>query len=376
MKKRICSCLLAAALLVSLCVPFFTARTAAAQTLYFTAVNDNLCPLGDGTMPFWSGGSLYVPSSIFSGYDLDISYVRDTPTQTVYLYDRDKIVEFDLAHGGSNNMSGTLYSASAKNKGGVVYFPLDFVSNYFSLSYTITDTAWCPLVRVCNDKVILSDTNFIDAANSLMYARYNAYMESKRPPEIEKPVQPQRPDQGGTPQTENPAEHKIAAQILLGVTVDSEETLTAALNTLDSYGCRGTFFFTADQLVQQDDLLRRIVATGHGVGLIAQGAETEPLLAANQYLRSSTGSTTRLVLSETPVKEGYIPCSPTIDAASLSGSASKRASKLMKRIRDSRGSVRLHIKGDAAGVSTLDSFCAALRKEGKRTAAITEVACL
>ena len=39
----------------------------AAETVYFTAVNKNVLTLSDDTMPFWSGGYLYVPSTIFTG---------------------------------------------------------------------------------------------------------------------------------------------------------------------------------------------------------------------------------------------------------------------------------------------------------------------
>ena len=37
----------------------------AAPTVYFTAVNDYVLELSDDTMPFWSGGYLYLPSTIF-----------------------------------------------------------------------------------------------------------------------------------------------------------------------------------------------------------------------------------------------------------------------------------------------------------------------
>ena len=78
MKRRIWSILLALALSLSLGAPFLAVRPLAAGSVYFTAINDSLCPLNDSTMPFWSGGNLYLPSSVFSSYDLGLSYVRDT----------------------------------------------------------------------------------------------------------------------------------------------------------------------------------------------------------------------------------------------------------------------------------------------------------
>ena len=107
MKRRICSLLLTVAVVFSLGMPLLSARSEAAGSVYFTAVNEQLCPLNDETMPFWSGGNLYVPSTVFSSYDLDVSYVRDTSAQTAILYTSQRVLEFDLVGGGANNKTGT-----------------------------------------------------------------------------------------------------------------------------------------------------------------------------------------------------------------------------------------------------------------------------
>ena len=69
----------------------------AAETVYFTAVNKNVLTLSDDTMPFWSGGYLYVPSTIFTGVgrDLGVSYYPNIAKQTVLLYvdDSKKLTE-------------------------------------------------------------------------------------------------------------------------------------------------------------------------------------------------------------------------------------------------------------------------------------------
>ena len=41
----------------------------------------------------------------------------------------------ELARGGANNKLGTYYSASAIARHGSVYFPLSFVSSFFSFNY-------------------------------------------------------------------------------------------------------------------------------------------------------------------------------------------------------------------------------------------------
>ena len=64
-RKRILAALLCAMTLALLAVP-----SAAARTVYFTAVNENVLELKDETMPFWSGQYLYVDGSIFVSEDL------------------------------------------------------------------------------------------------------------------------------------------------------------------------------------------------------------------------------------------------------------------------------------------------------------------
>ena len=60
-KHRISSFLIAAVLFLGLAWPI----PASAANLYFTAINNSVAPLSSNTMPFWSGGAIYVPYSVF-----------------------------------------------------------------------------------------------------------------------------------------------------------------------------------------------------------------------------------------------------------------------------------------------------------------------
>ena len=59
MKKLRRAVLFTLAVVLSLTL-FFPVR--AAETVYFTAINDSLMTLSSDTMPLWSGGTLYVPT--------------------------------------------------------------------------------------------------------------------------------------------------------------------------------------------------------------------------------------------------------------------------------------------------------------------------
>ena len=65
MKKRWIAGLLCVLLLFQLGAP-----VRAAGSVYFVAAEESVLPLTDATMPFWSGGYLYVAASVFTNLDL------------------------------------------------------------------------------------------------------------------------------------------------------------------------------------------------------------------------------------------------------------------------------------------------------------------
>ena len=118
----------------------------AAETVYFTAVNKNVLTLSDDTMPFWSGGYLYVPSTIFTGVgrDLGVSYYPNIARQTVLLY-VDKTVYsslvFDLNKDYAIDNEGNLYFQKPIQRGGVIFLPISLIARCFGLLYS-TGAIW------------------------------------------------------------------------------------------------------------------------------------------------------------------------------------------------------------------------------------------
>ena len=154
------------------------AGQAVLSDVYFTAVNEQLLDLTSDTMPFWSGGVLYVPSRVFSGTDLGVSYVRNNTMGLVMLYTNRVDLRFDLEAQTAYDKRGNVYSGHAIERGGTVFFPLDLVCRYFGLTWSYSQTATVPLVRVKSASGILDDTGFIDAAATQMASRYAAYEKS------------------------------------------------------------------------------------------------------------------------------------------------------------------------------------------------------
>lgn len=110
MKSKRFLCLLLVLLMVFSLTP---SETRAETTVYFTAVNDQLLPdLSDETMPFWSGGRLYVPSTVITGTDLGLFYSRSRDKSTAVVYRQGSALTFNFAAGPS--LTRTTASTAAR----------------------------------------------------------------------------------------------------------------------------------------------------------------------------------------------------------------------------------------------------------------------
>ena len=166
---------------------------AAGADVYFTAVNDRVLELRDETMPFRSEGVLYVPSTLFEGGDLGVSYVRNDHMGLAMLYTTKIDLRFDLEKQTASDKQGRIYSGHAIERGGIVFFPLPLVCGYFGLDWSYNQTKTVPLVRVKSESAILDDVGFIDAASWQMAGLYADYLRSTESPP-EGPSAPQTPE--------------------------------------------------------------------------------------------------------------------------------------------------------------------------------------
>ena len=96
MKRR------AAALLLCFLLAFWLSLPPvhAADRVYFTAVGSYVLPLSDNTMPFWSGGYVYIASSIFTGAareTLGISQVLNNDQGRLVLYSGGRSLTYNLS---------------------------------------------------------------------------------------------------------------------------------------------------------------------------------------------------------------------------------------------------------------------------------------
>ena len=384
-----------AALALSLLLLFQLAAPPKAQAVnyvYFVAAGENVLPLSDATMPFWSGGYLYIASSIFTGIAreaLNIGRSRNDKEKLVVLYSgsRAKSLWFEWEKDCAYDVDGNVFYPGAIYRNDEVYVPVSLVARFFDLQYSVNkvnsrvngepiqgDLAW---IRKPGN--VLTDKYFMDAASSVITNRYEDYLKDK-----EKEQEQQGISSPGTAQT--PAGVDIEGKrIYLCITGGTDTSVL--LDTLDQYSAQAAFFCTPEFMEQQGDLLRRMMATGQTIGILADaGDETqtveEQLEAGNRALERATFGRTRLVRVENGDEqtlqrlgeEGYRCLEPDIDRSGYGLYSAANANSLLRRVLARKGdnvAVWLADRADALG---LRYFLADVKKNEGQCLAWTEIA--
>ncbi len=275
----------------------------ATERVCFTAVNDRLMELEANAMPAWVNGLLYVPGTVFdrsvTKVDFGMQYTYSRSSNTVTLRNLRQMLVFDLAKGNSfDQNSGKVFSARAVNRNGRIYLPLVTVCDFFGLEYYYTQTQSGYLLRIRNDAAWLTDETFVDAASAEMDYQRQRYQASLAPePPPEQPPQPVEPPDD-VPQPEDP---RVQVRVCIGVRCTTGEGLKTVLDAMDRAGWRGVFFFDEDTISRQDALVRRVVGSGHTVGLLVQGDDVESgrqqLRRANRLLAATVRTAATAVLA-------------------------------------------------------------------------------
>ena len=315
MNKKIIALLL----VILFLVPFVQTALADDSGLCFTALNDNLLDLG--SMAAYSGGVVYVPAKVFSTFGVYYNYFEAKTTAT--LFNSSKSIFFELNSGNSYDSNNEQYSVSAIYKNGQVYVPVAWVCQYFGLYYSsIGGKGYGDIVRIKNGSETLTDSQFLDAADSLMRSRYNEYfgMSSPSTPTPSQQVQPS-PDIKG----------QSVSISFIGLPSNK------LLDILDGYGAEVCFFVTADEVRQFPDTVRRICGSGHNIGIYCVSSpeseceETAKLIFEAAQLRPVLMSSPASILKNAKAyaeKNGYAYFNPSINISETVKSSSGVTSKL------------------------------------------------
>lgn len=353
----------------------------AAGNIYLTAVNENLLELTSDTMPTWSGGVLYVPYTVFDGsytginLGISSSYSRDEGTVT--LYTLQQMVVFDLNRGTCYNpLTEQTLSGKAILRNGRPYVPVAAVCSYFGLTYSIIDIDEGYIVRIKSSGVVLSDYSFVDSAQNSIRNRirdYNQANQSQPTPGVLPPTyNPEEPDTDITV-PDDPVDTDVIPTYLAFSCEDSQG-LSEILDTLDSRNQRAIFFFDAQGLEREDDLIFRILGSGYSIGLLAQGrsasATNRLLEQANQTLAQVAYTRTSVVLvpesqREELEAEGWICWNETASAIPTQGiGTNTHANQVLSRISGNYSRVYLTLDAGSETARVLPTLLRRLSEEG------------
>ena len=332
--RRLCALLCALMLTLTLTT---THTSAVLSGVYFTVVNDDPMELNQETMPFISGGQIYVSNAIFSGIygkSLGVSCAYSSTKQTATVFTIRTALFFDLANHTTTDNRGNTYSERAVVKGNYVFFPLSLLTRVFDLTYSYTMTDTVPVIRIKSDSVQLDDSTFFDAASGLLASNYAAYEK-----EVTAATTPTVTD---PPPEEEEVVYEGQRIYLIFTVTDGEET-RALLDTLDRYNACATFLMTAQQMEEEQDLLREITGRGHTLGILPTeegGPVTDQLERANDALWAAARMRTRLVWlsrglsgeKQTVQQAGYCVMRSTADYSRSPLTSSTRAENLYTHI--------------------------------------------
>ncbi len=361
MKKRgaagLLCCLL---LLLQLALP-----AKAAGSVYFVAAAESVLPVTDATMPFWANGYLYVPASVFT--NLGISVINNTGKKMTVLEKDRRALLFDWAKGLAQDGSGNLLTPGVIHSGGLVFVPASTVASFFGLQYSVTDVPHGHLVWLRSPDFGMNAKDFANAAAYNMEERYNAYNKGTA-----SSTSPSVPD--------TPAAPTRGARIHL--CLEADQRASGLLDALDRANGWATFYCTPDFLENNGDLLRRMAASGHTVGILAESGTdpAEQLRRGNEALYRATLGKTRLAYvpdaEETELQAlkdaGWRCLTPSLDRTDYKLEGSANANALLKRVSARRGDVSVWL-GTTAAAAGLREFVIAAQTAGHYCRAMTEI---
>lgn len=370
MKKRKWAALVLCLLLMfQLAAPW----AGAAQSVYFVAAGNEVLTLSDETMPFWSGGYLYIAASTFGGTtrkNLGISYTGSSETAILYSGGDHSLI-FDLTKNYARDSEGNISYPGALRRGGVIFVPAYLVAKYFNLMYSVMEVEYGHLVWLRQPNISMTDKQFANAAVYPCAISYTEYMKKKKDTQTDEPALP----------TDSGTEIDGKSVYLC---LEAGDNTSALLDTLDRYDAQAAFFCTPEFLASQGGLLRRMTAGGSSIGILADAADgertvEEQLAAGNRALREATCGGTRLAMIRGGREEdfrvareaGYHCVEPSVDRSDYELKSVSNAQSLLKRVSSSRGNVSVWL-GDTAGVTGLRAFLAAIEDADGRCLALTE----
>ncbi|MEA4920182.1 MAG: polysaccharide deacetylase family protein [Clostridiaceae bacterium] len=251
----------------------------AASDLVFLCINDTFIKsMTSSNMPIKINNSMYISYRYLARIKL-IKYFYDEDMRLLKLYNSSATLIFDVRNSITYDQDGKIYSYLAEVRNGVLFVPIEFICRVFGVVYSQFSSDYGPVIRINSIMSSYNDSELLSVNKDTMKQIYDDYY-----PIQETPTQPETPDKPDTPSSgdvgggdvsdpggsDTDAVRKTLYMAFCG---EIGENTTNILSVMDIYGYKGTFFVSQTGLSENADDLRRIVASGHSLGLYVSSAD-------------------------------------------------------------------------------------------------------
>ena len=381
MKKRRIAWLLVLALTAALFVGIALIPAGGSSPVYLMAVNDTVKPLPTvDNMPMIYNGELYIPYTMLSkqetGIDLRVSAQYSTVQGILSVSNSSRTVNFNTRKNTAHASTGENIRARAVMRNSMAYIPLNWLIDYFpTLDYSLVQTDYGILLRLTNRSAVLTDQEFVDAADSLLRNALQNYHDSLITPEPSVSVSPTVPlptpgnSPSQSPTAPTPTESQTPAPKPPVCLAFKWGNCTAEMaDVLAQEEQSALFLFPVSVLAQEDDLIRRLIGQGHQVGLLLEGGDIDDCLTqlklGRQLMADIARSPVLIVSADDLNRNGLTflreaDCAvwrATLRADGLTGSAA------LLRLDNAEGN-RVEITCDWAGVQLVKELLPKLTEE-------------
>jgi len=297
MKKKILASLTALAIVFGIAVTVFPISRAAVVP-YFISVNDTLLPFNENNMPLFQNGTYLIPANVLPSAGVFV--VDAVSDERVMLSRGTRFVIFYVRQEVMIDQDGNLSWAPAHRTGNRFYVPLTPVASHFGLTYEIIrrddiiPNTRVSVIRI-NPNQFVNAESFIGLHSDAIRDSYNRHFNAANQTDIAPP------DDDIPPSFADVTVYLSFYNLSAGSTEE-------ILGILSNAGFLGTFFASADDIVENPGLVRRIAGSGHTVGIwIQDGIYYEEYQSASDLLFEAAKLTTVLVATNLTLEPEELP---------------------------------------------------------------------
>jgi len=266
----------------------------------FVAAGNTVLPLTDA-MPIRSSGVWYIDYQCFTKGNLGVNTSYNAADGTLVLYTWDTTLIFDLNKTTAYTATEKVpYKAVSFVSSGTVYVPVQFTAQMLGFEYVYF--ADLPMIRIRRSSDIPSNM-FIYIAENQIPQLLEAYKASKN--ESSTSNSPQQSTGSGGESSENSDNGTEQKNIRLTFNISNGSSLKSILDSLSRYGYRATFFIQGNTINSCKNELRRAVALGHSIGLLAENGDSD-FAKSDTELKASLDKTNELLFKVAKTKSRLV----------------------------------------------------------------------